>query len=81
MFESQSDLQALQYASHNKNKRPVTCDARRASDAGEPRPTMLGHGSSASDAQWWEVEESGVTMDGGYLRAGFLNADSLKADI
>ena len=51
VFESQSDLQALQSASRNRIEQSFTRDARRASDVGEPRPTMLGRGSSASEEQ------------------------------
>ena len=45
VFES-LDLQAIQSASRNKILQPFACDALGASDAGEPRSTVLGRGSS-----------------------------------
>ena len=48
VFESLSDLQAIQSASHNKILQPFACDAPGASDAGEPRSTLLGRSSFAS---------------------------------
>ena len=68
-------------ASRNKILRPVTCDAPMATDAGEPRPTVLGRRLSALADQRRGARKSGVATDGGYLRAGFLNANSLKANI
>ena len=51
VFESLSDFQAIQSASRNKIMRPVACDAAGASGVGEPRPIVLGRGSSASKNQ------------------------------
>ena len=46
VFELLSDLQAIQSASRNKILQPFACDAPGASDAGEPRSTVLGRRSS-----------------------------------
>ena len=51
VFETLSDLHAIRSASRNKISRPVACDAPRAFEAGESRPTTLGRGSSASEGQ------------------------------
>ena len=51
VFESLSDLQAIQSASRKKILQPFACDAPGASDAGEPRSTVLGRGSSVLAGQ------------------------------
>ena len=51
VFESLLDLQAIQFASRNKILQPFACAAPGASDADEPRSTVLGRGSSASADQ------------------------------
>ena len=45
------DLQAVQFASHNKIQRPVAHDVSSPSGAGGPPPTILGRGTSASECQ------------------------------
>ena len=47
VFESLSDLQAIQFASRNKIRQLFACDASGAFDADEPRSIVLGRGSSA----------------------------------
>ena len=51
VFESLSDLQAIQFASRKKIQRPVARDVSSPSGAGGPPPTMLGRGTSASEGQ------------------------------
>ena len=65
VFEMLSDLQAIQFALRNKILQPFARDAPGASDAGKLR----------------SAGEIGVAAGRGYLRAGFLNANSLKAHI
>ena len=81
MFESLSDLQAIQSAWRNKILQPFACYTPGASDADEPCSTVLERDSSALTDQWRGAGESGAAVDGGYSRAGFFNANSLKAQI
>ena len=51
VFESLSDLQAIQFASRNKIQRPVVHDVSSPPGAGGMPPAMLGRGKSASEGQ------------------------------
>ena len=51
VFESLSDLQAIQSVLCNKILHSFACDVQRASDVDEPRPTVLGRGLCASADQ------------------------------
>ena len=51
VFETLSDLQAIQSATRNKILRPVACNASGAFGAGEPCITVLGRRSSVLEDQ------------------------------
>ena len=51
VFESLSDLQAIKSATRNEILRPDACNTPGASEADEPRPTVLERGSSVSEDQ------------------------------
>ena len=51
VYESLSDLQAIQFESRNKIQRPVTSDAQSASVADVPPPTVLGRSPSVPEDQ------------------------------
>ena len=66
VFESLTDLQAIQSSTRNKILQPVVCNAPGTFEAGETRPIVLGRGSSAICCKLGPVVEDYLVQIDGY---------------